>query len=283
MKDFRFEHFKTVYDFDKAMKERAINPSMERAVDCGGSRSLGNSKWYQTKSYEEAQGLLENGWNAKIGDMKKELEKFSLSITRERTVQYKNYAGFVPCIPNAIRGVPKTMYATKKVKTNKEKTLHIVLNSTGSQSNEGDVLMNAGLTVLKLSMVLNKVGVKTKIDVIPFMSFKGNSYYGCSVNIKDYRQPFNLSKMAYPISHTSFFRRHGFRFIETQEGDVEKFVQTYGYPVYSAEEKDKKEYLKYCGILDKGVVYIDLKDIKKANFDPFKLAELKDIQIKGGK
>lgn len=276
--DFRYEHFNSIYEFESALKERPINSDF---ADCICSKDKGNFDFFQTETYEESEELLEKGWNVKIDEMKKELENFSRKVEVQRTEYYKNVAGFAPCVPNSIRGVPKSMIASKKINSTKnDKTLHLIINNCGSSKVSGETLMKSGMSVLKLAILLEKAKVKTKIDIVPKAAYKGDSCYGCTVNIKDYKQPFNLSKIAYPLAHTSIFRRQGFRWLETQKGDLKKWTNSYGFSLVKCTEEEKINYMEYAGFLKDGVIYIDLEDTMKADFDPYKLAELKNIALK---
>lgn len=277
--DFKYEHFNSIYDFERALNTRKVN-------DCFGSRpsSCGQDfSFTQTESYEAADELLKNGWNAEVENIERELQKFSRTIQVKRNRQIKSVAGYAPCVANAIRGVPKSMFATKTVeRKEKKRSIHIILNNTASADTKSETLMKSGLTILKLAMVLDRMGVRTKIDVIPKMAEINGQVHGCTVGIKDYRQPFNLSKIAYPLAHVSFFRRHGFRFYESLEEYKYKKSSRYGSSAIYWGKDLKNAYFKFAGFLKDDVVYIDLNDVKNADFDYVKLAENKEISLYGG-
>lgn len=278
--EFIYENFKNIYEFQKAMKTRPVNPVFNNQASITSSKDF-----TQTKSYEEAEEFLMNGWNVKVEEMKQELDKFVKAVPVQKTKQFKNVVGFAPCIPNSIRGVPKSMIASKKIKSERNKrTMYIVLNNTASCNVEGEELMKAGMTCLKLALLLERARIKTRIDVAPCIAVieeNPKRTLGCTVTVKDYRQPFNLSKMAFPIGHASFFRRFGFRYIEVQQGKIsEAWASGYGVPIYKGSTSNKEEYLKKTGILKDGAVYIEFTDCKNSDFDPYKLAEMKGITLK---
>ena len=275
--DFKYEHFNSIYDFEKALQK----PVNEFFIGREESHQK-DFDFTKTESYEEADGFLKNGWNAEIENIEHELKKFSNTITVKRSRQIKSVAGYAPCVPNAIRGVPKSMIATELVnRIEKRRFVHIIFNNTATGFTESDVLMKSGLTVLKLALVLDRMNVRTKIDISPKMSIKGNSCYGCTVSIKDYRQPFNISKIAYPLAHVSFFRRHGFRYFETLEGfSNSEMARAYGSSVVMhKDEQIVKDYFKFAGFVKDDTVYIDFEDVCHAYFDYKKLAELKGISL----
>ena len=100
------------------------------------------------------------------------------------------------------------------------------------------------------------------------------------MNIKEYRQPFNLLKIAYPLAHVSFFRRHGFRYLETlPEMKNSKFVSGYGLSMIYTDKKIKDAYFKFAGFMEDDVVYIDFNDVTENEFDYRKLAKAKGIEV----
>ena len=270
MSDFTFETFKSVYEFEEALKKRPVNPHF--SVSSGSCDS--GSSWYQTKDY--------NGWNAKIDEVKGVLEKFSSTVAVKHRKQIFDYVGFMPSVPRAIMGYPQSMINyTKRDELEKHRTKHIILNNTANCGVDGDKLLQAGLTVLKLAMILDKSNVRTKIDMIPFYAVRGSCYLGCSVTIKDYRQPFNYLKMAYPIANPSFFRRHGFRYLETQKGDKWKeWTSTYGRSIGGDNSGEAKEFRDYAGLNKDDVIFINYKDCENAGYDVEKLMENMGISTK---
>ena len=268
--DFRYEHFKNIYEFDKALKTRKQNSFMGHE-----SHDRSTTGWYGTETFDEAQELLEKGWNSEVQNIKDELKDFSKTVLRNQNRTVKSVQGFMPCVPNAIKGVPKSMYALKKLPVKKQKTVRLIINNTSTGGTTAQELMKCGLTVLKLAVMLDKKAIRTRIDVVPKASYNGNSCYGCSVTIKDYRQPMNISKMAYPLAHVSLFRRHGFKWLETlaEEGFNRGFADSYGCSLVRCSEKQKQDFIKYAKWNEEGSFYIDLAEVKRANFDPVKLAE----------
>ncbi len=276
-KDFRFENFKSVYEFEKAIRTRPLNEAFKGEQV---SKNKGDSDWYQTENFDEANDFLLKGWNAKIDEIRTVLEKFSSKVVVERRKLRSDIVGFMPNVPSAIKGFPQSMYRYTKVnKIESQRVLHLILNTCSTGSTSGETLLNAGLTVLKLAMILDKSNVRTKIDVVPKMSYEGvNKCYGCTVTIKDYRQSFNYAKMAYPIANPSFFRRHGFAWLEHLDGDMRDWAGGYGQSIHRRSKSEQKEYLEWAGLLGDGTVYIDLDDCKEAGFDPVELMENKGIK-----
>ena len=271
MGKYTFENFKNVYEFEETLRKRPVNPHFD--ISNGSARTSG-ADWFQTKNYTEADELLDKGWNTKIDEVRGVLENFSSTVAVKHRKQIFDYVGFMPSVPRAIMGYPQAMINyTKRDELEKQRTKHIVFNNTANCGTDGDQLLKSGLTVLKLAMILDKANVRTKIDMIPFFARRGESYLGCSVTIKDYRQSFNYLKMAYPIANPSFFRRHGFRYLETQSGDSwSAWTGTYGSSIGNDDtDRDTEGFREYAGLKKDDVIYISYKDCENAGFDVEKL------------
>lgn len=276
MEKYRIEHFKSVYEFESALKSRPINEAFDIS---DGSADTHRSDWFQTKNYDEADDLLVNGWNAKIDEMKGTLEKFSRKVAVQQRITENNVVGFMPNVPRAIKGYPDSMFSHREVnKTETRNTIHIIYSMSSCAGTSGNQLLQAGLAILKMAMILDKSNIRTKIDLVPFESYCDNTYIGCTVGIKDYRQSFNFSKMAYPIANPSFFRRHGFRYLETMTGKLRAWSSGYGGSVTG--RSDSSEWFKKAGFADDGVIYITFDDCARENYDPMKIMNSKGIKIK---
>ena len=272
-----YEHFKSVYEFDSVMGNRKTNPIFEPVLS---SHKVDGSSWFGTKDFPEAQNFMLNGWNAKIEQMREEMMKYSQKVIVQHQKMLKSVVGYIPCVPNAIRGVPKSMYSfEKKEREEKRNSIHLVFNSNASCDYSSEELLKCGLTVLKLAMILDKSRIRTQIDVVPFMACEGSEAVGCTIQIKDYRQSFNFSKMAYPIANPAFFRRHGFNYLEKTQGIFRGWKDGYGHSLAMCGSSQKEEYLKFAGLAGNNVVYIDIKDCSNADYDPLKLALAKEIKI----
>lgn len=277
MYDFKYEHFDSIYEFSKAL-ERPINACFIR----NEASHSNDEEFTKTKSYAEADDFLKNGWDCGVREIERDIaSNFSKAVQVMRNKSMKSVAGYAPCVPDAIRGIPKSMLSSRPAKVRKNRSsVHIIFNNTAPVKVESDELMSSGLTVMKLAISLDRASIRTRIDVVPKMSVKNQSCYGCTVTIKDYRQPFNVSKIAYPLAHPSFFRRHGFRYLETMDGlTCSEFVYGYGRSmIMCKDEAIHDEYLKFAKLIEhENSVYIDLLDVREANFDYINLAKNKGI------
>ena len=275
MKIVKYEEFSDIYAFEKALNVREVNTLFKN----NQSSITGSMDFTGTKDWNEAQSLLNNGWAPKVEKIKNELKKFSIQVERDRNKIIKSIAGFAPCVPNAIRGVPKSMLAVKTV-PKKQRVVKLVINNTIKWSIGSEQLMKSGVLFLKLALLLEKCGIKTEILIVPKLSECQGRVYGCSVKIKDYRQSFNILKMAYPIAHTSLFRRHGFRWWEVIDSELPSEATEYGCSLVYLKDYEKKEVLHKLNFDAKDTIYLDFNDAESADFNVENLIKNKGIKIK---
>ena len=289
MPDAIFEEFKTVYKFVDAVNTRPLNGVFKKRGIASHEiedAEADGSWWSGSKCYEDADDLLIKGWDTGVAKIKSGLAVFKRNVSTTRYKQCKSICGYAPSVGDAVIGVPKSMINKKQYKAlKKQKVCRIIYEKSVSASTKESVLMEYGLTVLKMCMLLDLQNTKTRIDVLPTAVFtrETQSIVAPIVTIKDYRQPFNLLKMAYPIAHVSFLRRHGFRYLETVPGLSDtNFAEGYGKPLHIWKDWSKTAYdsaIKKIIGKSENTVYIDADDIRRSDCNPYRLAELKGIGI----
>lgn len=290
MPDSIFEEFSSVYKFINTVNTRPMNEVFkDKDMPDSQKTEYGDNDgdlWSGTRTYKDANDLIAKGWNTGVAEMKQALKVFKRNVIVTRNKQSKSICGYAPSVGDAIIGVPKSMIKTEKHKAlKKQKVCRIVYMKSVAASVKASDLMQYGLTVLKMCMLLDLQNTKTRIDVLPIAVFTTgeHSVVAPIVTIKDYRQPFNLLKMAYPIAHVSFLRRHGFRYLETVcDLHDDGFRVAYGKPLHILKDRSKKDYddaIEKITGKSENTIYIDMDDILRSDCNPYRLAELKGIGI----
>lgn len=275
------EKFSSIYELDRVLESRKNNKIM---IDEDSSNEEDDSgSWCKCRDYSESRILLQKGYKESCDVIKKELEVFKRTVKVEKNKQIKDVCGYAPIVANAIKGYPKAMIRTKKKEVIKrQKTYHFLFTNEDNCGTSAEELSRSGITLLKLCYILDLNGVRTKIDTTCNFSKEGDDVYCCLVNIKDYRQPFNLMKLSYPVTHPAFFRRQGFKALETTEGLTDSdWTWGYGHSLgsRSGEEEVIKEFFEKTDLAKDNFVYINYYDVSEADFDVYKLAERKGIAL----
>ena len=108
------------------------------------------------------------------------------------------------------------MYNVKQTTYRNTKVLNIVYFIGASYDVDKKELAAAGAKLLNIINTLEAQGYRTNIFaarcIIPKINGKTqkNSLLNLAVKIKDSGKHLNITKIAYPVAHPSFFRRHCF-------------------------------------------------------------------------
>lgn len=230
MIDILLKKFNSVYEFENYTSFTTRNNkarSSSEKIDNDGS-------WCNTHDYQESINLLQNGYKTKVETIKSALNSFQKTLSSEKKIK-SSVIGFAPCVSRAISGHPQSMY-NYEIKNKSFTTLKIAYNGTVPYNVESNEIEKQNIKLLKLIMLLENNKIKCELWNFPILSFKGNKIknpdkfqiVGALVKLKDYESPLNINKIAYPLLHTSFFRRQGFKFLECQKLKYEKHYQNYG-------------------------------------------------------
>ena len=273
MANYVFEFYKSIYDFEESLN-RKENSVFEKEPSLSSKEE---NSWSGTNTWDEANKLLHNGWQSGVTEMVKNLENYKKEIEYKTITMERSVVGFAPCVPAAIVGHPISMYRNREeTQSRKMNAVHIMYVMGASSATSKDFILECGLTVLKTVVWLESKGIRVKLDICPkavASSSYGNAQLAAVlVNVKDYMSPLNLMKMAYPMAHTAFFRRHGFRWLETcpqiTDGD---FRNGYGTSFRYLDGKTRHDFWKAQNIDTQKMIYLDTQIVGDAHGDPEKL------------
>ena len=215
------------------------------------SQEHGNEEWSGTNSYEEAQSLLIHGYEDPVKSIKSSLAKNKKLTSKiyssiPKPIAQNRVVGFVPNVPNALRGLPESMITMEKLHK-KRKTISIIYATGGSCGVESDVLASAGAALVSAVNLIELSGVQTELSIGFMPTKKTKQIIFPTVKIKSYGERFSLQKICFPMIHPAMFRRIGFKYLETCPGMVEDFSHGYGRPpeldVLKTLIKDKNTYV----------------------------------------
>lgn len=263
---FIIEDFEGVSQFLKTIGTRKCN-----TVFAGHSQSSNDSgdSFTMTSSYAESEALMASGYAKGLEDLKgAKGKKMQTASNAVKSIPHTSVVGYVPNIPNAIMGRPDTMIASERVKM-KSKIVRILYNFTASCTVDASRFVTAGRNLLELITMLELQGYRVQLDICN--SFCRSSQIAfCRVKVKDFRQPLNPLKISYPLLHPSYFRRQGFRWLETCPEVTDKgFPSGYGSPLryknpYGETTSACRRYLKEQGILQDGYFFTDFYEAEKS-------------------
>ena len=255
-----FESFSTTHEFMRAVTSR---PQNDKTPDNRGRE--GKNDFCGGLSWDESIDALWNGLPETCKTLQSDLHNFRENGTvnlDNRSIPRNYYYGSKPNVPAALAGKPKSMRQRQRL-PQKVKTVRIVYDQCQNASTSPMTLKQSGTAVLCLVYALEKSGYRVKFDLLPFASQSMNECAISLINLKDFRQPLDLLKLSFPITHPAMFRRFGFTWLETVE-NLGPFYHGHGHHI---DRETMLERLKEAKVLYTNAYLIQIDDCENANFD----------------
>lgn len=210
------ERFSGLNDFCNAMNQRPMIKGASKASIQTGKDRL---EFTETHDYEEAEHIARTG-DRKHADMIKEA-KFQ---TRKKGGQWeqrnvpkvvRSVVGQRPCVPATLTGHPLNMYkrVVTKVDTPVLNLYYSYAPSCGVSTEEA---VSVGTKVTEAIRSIERSGIRVNLYAGMILE-AGNQRISVFTKIKDSSKDMDIVRMAYPLIHPSYFRRHMFRWVETRE------------------------------------------------------------------
>lgn len=258
-----FDYYDSVYKFVDTICSAPLNNSFKanrkEHSHTNGERFTG------TSSFSEAQRLLSEGYAEGCKAILEGSDKVLRNSGGCRVETKVDYVGSHPHIPNTVMGLPKTMIRSRRIPVPK-KTLKLVYECGASQSVTKETLFKGGANLYAFIKFMESRGVRTEVYVTMGTYCLDNAALLC-VKIKDFRQSINPMLVSYPLTHTSFMRRHGFRWIETSSHtDYCGFVKNYGHPLKSLTENSTEYAISNnsdAALILKGAQHLDCEKMAR--------------------
>lgn len=260
------EQFNGVAEFLKAINSRPANKVF---ADSELSSETNGYEFTKTHSYAESSELMAKGYKEGLEKLNAAKNtKITASSKVSKTIPQVGIVGHAPHVPNAIAGIPHSMISTT-TQTQKSKVVSILYDCTDSGSVKADDFITAGRNLLDLIVALEAHGCRVALDMM-IITCSGKQKAACLVRVKDHRQPINPLKVSYTLIHTSFFRRQGFKWIETTPLITDNSYKCgYGRPLrhsISNETTDGcREFLRENGVLAKNGYFTNVHEAKSTS------------------
>lgn len=267
-----FESFSTTHEFMRAVTSR---PQNDKTPDNRGRE--GKNEFCGGLSWDESMDALRNGLPEICKAMQSDLRKFRENGTitlGNKSVPRNYYYGSKPNVPAALAGKPKSMRQRQR-QPKKVKTIRIVYDQCQNANTSAMTLKQSGTSVLCLVYALEKAGYRVKFDLLPFASQSRDECAISLINLKDFRQPLDLLKLSFPITHPAMFRRFGFTWLETVE-NLGSFYVGHGHHI---DRDTMITRLTEAKVLDNNAYLIQVDDCEIANFDVRTIAQNLGISL----
>jgi len=208
-------------------------------------------------SFEELKQLALYGWSNHVDRVIKEIAKVDKSKLREiqKTMFQEGVEGFLPIVPNALRGLPNSMITTKIAKK-KSKVVEVVLDVTYPARIPTEEIIDYYSKVFAYLIHLEKSGFRVKIKAV--MVFANQDYrksHLFELVLKNEYQPIDMKKLMFPIIHSGMLRALGFEWYERLPNAEQ--VDGYGKALQFWSSQEKAEEVKTTlGLNRKNIFFI---------------------------
>jgi hypothetical protein len=230
----------------------------------------GSSGFTGTANYGEAETLIKNGWEKPLSELRDAMRAANVktNVTHSKTRPTTGIVGYVPCVPNAIKGLPNSMIMTERTPS-KVKAVTIIYNSSAAARTKTEEFFRSGASMLKIINNLELSGYRVRLVLEYMCARSGNEDALGRVVLKDWRQHIDLKKLSFPLANSSMLRRFGFRWLETQPDITESgFNGDYGTAIGNVDSYDKvvKDY-RAGGVLSDNEYFINMQMCKDEGQD----------------
>lgn len=235
----RTKSFNVIMEEFHSIKE-LVDTSDSRKNNFGYNREFRES-WVGVKNYDQARDYLLNGWSEPVKDVKDYLNKIDENkrLDAIKTRLKDDVAGFLPIVPNALMGLPKTMRNVEIV-TKKSKVLNVTIDATFRADVSKSKAQEYFSKVFAHLMALEKSGFRIRINSM--MSFGDSTEYTVHIVkllLKHEHQPIDIKKLMFPIINTAMFRAVGFDWYERLPDAVK--ISGYGRALHYWHDSTKEQ------------------------------------------
>lgn len=259
------ERYNSIHEFTHTILKRKNNRVMRNER----SSERKDYEFTGTENMEEAIGLMENGYSEPLERIKKSIDKLKAksNVNVQKARPSIGVVGYVPCVPNAILNLPYSMIKTDRVPT-KIKVITMYYSVSVNAGTDKNTIIEAGVSILSILNELELHGYRVKLEVECIGAYTHKEFASASINLKDWRENLDIKKLTFPLVHPSFFRRMGFKWLETvPKLSDDDYACGYGRPMSNKGYEEAREFYNKNGICDEKTYYLNVPLCEEEEFD----------------
>lgn len=177
-----------------------------------------------TSSYEEADSLLLAGYIEGAKKIQSECVRISQKPEVRALRFTRAVAGGLPIVPAYLSNNPRCMFSPTRVLT-QSSVVKVNINCIFGSKTSARQVSEAGAKIITAVREIEKRGIRVELNtgcigavyrhIKSGVPYGDKNIYSMFICVKKASSPLNVLRIAYPIMHTSFLRRHYFRFLES--------------------------------------------------------------------
>lgn len=210
----KYDEMNNIYEFD-SMSDYIKTITTHKNPKCVGGHSdrTDSSRWYGTRTFDEAIKLATEGWTECAERLNK---NYNVAVRQENDKYFKTFlsqAGYQAIVPLWLNGCPNNMM-NRKMEVKKQKVLTIVKSVGFRADASAEQIEEESIKTLVLVNMLEKKGYRVNLYTLNGFRIGWGRPYFVRVKIKAANERLNISKLAFPLVHPSMLRRLNFKFRE---------------------------------------------------------------------
>lgn len=255
--------YNSIQEFVDYCMKTPVNDSFRNKIRASEEVSNERTRFSGTKSLEEALDLMRNGWSEgseRLSHIFKEKVKANeIGKVRRNVIGMQ---GYQPIVPLYLANQPESMVSSV-LKPMKQKIVTLDKDISYSCHFRSYEIMENSAKALKIIHSFESSGYRCNLNVVlgtqAYTRDVGFKKYFVKVRVKSANERFNISKMTFPLAHTSMLRRIYLKWLEVYPDVPSGFTGGYGSPSTIDELKTifKDDY-----ILPR-IIDSDLEKVKK--------------------
>lgn len=239
------EKFNSIHELVNTVKERPVHSWVGHASRNGKHDGEG---WVGKITFREAIDFIQFGWDKPLPEFKAAIKKLDDKKLHDvkKPVIFKSVAGFKPIVPNALKGLPKSMMG-KKLIVKKAKIVNVMVEISKSSSYSHNEIVEKSIEILSHLYNLERQGYRVRLSMLGTHAQPQGSekQMGWLLPIKHENQLFDIKKLMFPLVHSAMLRMISFDWYESVPGGEE--VMGYGRSTERWSEEERKAFLDMFG------------------------------------
>ena len=224
-----------------------------------------NASWVGVGSVEEAKGLLLNGWEKPLEQLKVQIDNELRTLENKKKARaFNDVCGYAPIIPNALMRLPNAMINTRVEKVASRVLRFCISISRACSVSTDEIIRRTSKTLAYIASLERSGKYRCRIEVF-FPAFGGKYSNGrkystsCSVLVKSENQLFDARRLCYPIINPSMLRLLMFGWNESLPlAHDDYYVSAYGRAFEYWDSESKKAFIDAINENNENIICLDL-------------------------
>lgn len=190
----------------------------------------------KVESFEEAVNMLKFGYSENLDRMKSRVGELQKHGVRKKTRRFADVVGYTPIVANALLGIPNSMVNMER-KPVASKVVTICYEPSVAFYTTPQEVFDFGCEFVNAAMNLEENGVRVRIDYLK-TNMRDGRIYAFRLPIKNERQPINLKRLMFPLTHIAMQRCLAWDWLEKLPNSYEMYG--YGHSLYASTQEEKQ-------------------------------------------